>query len=96
MTHPSTDLIIKPPAVLEGVEFVEEPTGPAVPPLPEPTPIHVQASVALLFGTLIAAGVGIHRDPDGIPWATGAVVAALAVFLFCLSRYDAATRRRGN
>jgi hypothetical protein len=96
MTRPSTDLIIKPPAVLENVQFVETPTGPAAPPpmpAPKPTSVHVRLSIAVLFGSLIAAGFGVHGDPAAIPIVTAAVIAALGIFLICLGRYTAVAGR---
>jgi len=101
MTHP-TDLIIKPsvePVVLDGVAFVEEPTGPAAPPpmpAPKPTSIHVRLSAGILFGSLIAAAIGVHGDPDSIPVATSAVIAALGIFLICLGWRTAVAGRNDN
>lgn len=89
-----TDLIVKPtarPAVLEGVEFVERPTGPTAPP-PMPKSADVRIAAGVLFGALIAAGVGARFHPGGEDVAAGAIVAAIALFLICLWRYDIAAR----
>lgn len=85
---PPTDVITTRPArpvVLEDVEFVETTPVPA-------DPTHARLSAAVLLGSLIAAGAGAHRQPDGTELAAGAVFAALVLFLACLARYNLAAQ----
>jgi multisubunit Na+/H+ antiporter MnhB subunit len=77
-------------AVLEGVAYVETTRPTAPPPMPKPTA--VRASAGILLGALLAAGLGVHRQPDGIALAAGAVIAAAALFLICVWRHDLASR----
>lgn len=87
-----TDLIVS-PAVVEGVGFVEKPTGPAAPPpMPKPDPTHTRLSALVLLGALAVASVGVHRQPDGLEVASGAVFAALVLFLTCLARFNVAAQ----
>lgn len=78
-------------AVLEVVEFVEKPTGPSTPP-PMPKPTDVRLSAGVLFGALIAAGIGAKVHPGGTDIAAGAIVAAIALFLICLWRHELAAQ----
>ena len=68
--------------------FVDDRDKPTSPPPPPPDPTNVQASALVLLGTLIAAGIGVHRQPDGVEIAASAVFAAILLFLGCVARYD--------
>jgi hypothetical protein len=78
------------PTVREG-EFVESPTGtpPPLPPTPKSGTFAVRASALTLLGALLAAGVGVHRQPEGLEVAASAVFAAIVLFLTCVFRQAA-------
>jgi hypothetical protein len=67
-------------------EIVVTPAEPA-----KPTNVRISASV--LLGTLLAAGFGVHRQPEGVDIVAGAVIAAIALFLLCLWRFELAASR---
>lgn len=78
----STDLARHTPTAL-----VETAKPASPPPMPAPDPTNVRASALVLLGALPAAYMGAKAHPEYLQVSTGAVFAAICLFLVFLARY---------